>query len=228
MKSLEVQHTYVPAIGTCRRVANGGKFKGSVASQIEVLTKAAEAGCHYVDIELQSAQAMKAADFRSRAHAGLILSYHDFRSTKKLDETFAAMKEYPADIYKVVSHRHEALRQRGDDALPGGAELETRAGRHMHGRTRDHQPSTGLRAGSIFTFRLQPRRRNSSRTDHRQDAARRLRIENVDAATKVYGVAGDPIEHSLSPQMMNAAFRRENLNSVYLPLHAKKLDDLVN
>src|SRR5256885_6207679 len=47
-----------------------------------------------------------------------------------------------------------------------------------------------------------------------QIAARTLRdtyrIEQVDAATRVYGVAGDPIAHSLSPIMLNTAFRREN------------------
>src|ERR1017187_3297456 len=37
-------HQYVTAIATCRRVDNGGKFKGSLASQLEVLTRAHAAG----------------------------------------------------------------------------------------------------------------------------------------------------------------------------------------
>ncbi len=49
----------------------------------------------------------------------------------------------------------------------------------------------------------------------------------VDQATQVYGVAGDPVAHSLSPVMMNAAFRRETVNAVYLALHAKSLKDLL-
>src|ERR1700689_755572 len=32
-------HQYVTAIGTCRRSENGGKFKGTLAAQLEVLTK---------------------------------------------------------------------------------------------------------------------------------------------------------------------------------------------
>ena len=40
-------------------------------------------------------------------------------------------------------------------------------------------------------------------------------------------MAGDPVTHSLSPLMMNAAFRRENVNAVYLPLHARSLMDLL-
>ena len=53
------------------------------------------------------------------------------------------------------------------------------------------------------------------------------RIDKVDAATRVYGVVGDPVAHSLSPAIMNAALRRENVNGVYLALHAKTLKDLL-
>ena len=42
-----------------------------------------------------------------------------------------------------------------------------------------------------------------------------------------YAVFGHPIAHSLSPRMLNAAFRRENVHAVFLPLHAKSLDDLL-
>src|SRR2546428_4292963 len=42
-------------VATCRRAASGGKFRGSVASQLELLSKAASAGCQLVDVELQTA-----------------------------------------------------------------------------------------------------------------------------------------------------------------------------
>src|SRR6202167_1282512 len=97
-------HQYVTAIGTCRRLQNGGKFKGSLASQLEVLGKAHAAGCQFFDLELQSAlKAKPEAIARLRSHAGLILSFHDFRATRKLDETLAKMVQIPADFYKVVT-----------------------------------------------------------------------------------------------------------------------------
>jgi 3-dehydroquinate dehydratase/shikimate dehydrogenase len=40
-------------------------------------------------------------------------------------------------------------------------------------------------------------------------------------------VAGDPIAHSLSPLMQNAAFRRENVNAILLPLLTHKVADLI-
>jgi 3-dehydroquinate dehydratase/shikimate dehydrogenase len=229
IKSFLGSHTYVTAIGTCRRAVNGGKFKGSLAAQLDVLAKAGASGCHLVDVELQSASAMKAADFaKLRPHAGVILSFHDFKHTRKLKETFAEMKESPADIYKVVTTATNLY-----DNVVMMRFLEEAS--HTHkvvgicmGEQGVISRVLGLRAGSVFTFgALSP----GEETAPGQITAKQLRdgyrIEQVDAATRVYGVAGDPIEHSLSPQMMNAAFRRENLNSVYLAMHAKTLDDLV-
>ena len=97
-------HQYVTAIATCRRVDSGGKFKGSLASQLEVLTKAHAAGCLIVDLELQSAlKAKPEAIARLRSRAGLILSFHDFRATRNLEETLEKMLKIPADFYKVVT-----------------------------------------------------------------------------------------------------------------------------
>ncbi len=229
IKSFLGSHTYVTAIGTCRRVANGGKFKGSLASQIDMLVKAGAAGCHLVDVELQSATGMKSADFaKIRQHAGLILSYHDFKHTRKLDDTFAEMKEIQADIYKVVTTATNLY-----DNVVMMRFLEQASQHHkMVGLCMGEQGLISrvlsLRAGSLFTFGAYS---PGEETAPGQVTAKALRdgyrIEKVDAATRLYGVAGDPIEHSLSPQMMNAAFRRENLNSVYLALHAKSLEDLV-
>ncbi len=38
----------------------------------------------------------------------------------------------------------------------------------------------------------------------------------IDGSTRLYALMGDPVEHSLSPRMHNAAFRRMGLNYAYL------------
>jgi shikimate dehydrogenase len=85
----------------------------------------------------------------------------------------------------------------------------------------------GVRAGSAFTFASAS---EGEETASGQIAARTLletyRVDQVDAATKIYGVAGNPIHSSLSPLMMNTAFRRETVNAVYLGLQTSKADDL--
>jgi hypothetical protein len=53
------------------------------------------------------------------------------------------------------------------------------------------------------------------------------RVEQLDQATRIFGVAGNPIAHSLSPLMQNTAFRRESVNAVLMPLKTSTLDDLL-
>jgi len=42
--------------------------------------------------------------------------------------------------------------------------------------------------------------------------------------TRVIAIIGDPVEHSLSPAMHNAAFRRLGLDAVYVPFHVRPPD----
>jgi len=222
-------HHGTTVIATCRRVAGGGKFRGSIASQLDILNKAAGAGCQLVDVELQTASKSKPEQLHKlRSRAGLILSYHDFRATKKLDETLEKMLAYPADFYKVVS---TATTLADNVAM---IKFLTREGdRHSlvsmcMGEQGIISRVLGVRAGSMFTFASASA---GEATAPGQIAAQELRhvyrIEQVDVATRVYAVVGDPIAHSLSPAIMNAAFRRENVNAVYLALHAKSLRDLL-
>jgi shikimate dehydrogenase len=46
----------------------------------------------------------------------------------------------------------------------------------------------------------------------------------VSGKTQVCGIIGDPIGHSLSPEMQNAAFRAEGLDYMYLPFRVKRED----
>ena len=42
--------------------------------------------------------------------------------------------------------------------------------------------------------------------------------------TQIVGVIGDPVEHSRSPQMHNAAFAKMGLDYVYVPFHVRPND----
>jgi 3-dehydroquinate dehydratase / shikimate dehydrogenase len=222
-------YPYVVAIATCRREGSGGKFRGSLASQLEVLSKAAAAGCQLVDLEFQSALRCKPAQLQKlRDRTGLILSYHDFRATRKLAETLNKMVRYPADFYKLASTATTLY----DNVLMMKF-LESASSQHsLIGLCMGEQGlisrALAVRAGSAFTFAaVSPEEKTAPGQITAQDLRNTFRIEQLDAATRVYGVAGDPIAHSLSPVIMNAALRRENVNAVYLPLHAKTLKDLL-
>jgi 3-dehydroquinate dehydratase/shikimate dehydrogenase len=229
-KQFFADNTAATAIATCRREANGGKFTGSVAAEVEILSQAADAGFHLADIELQSAEAIKKTGTEKLRETGiaLIVSYHDFNATKDLDGIYARIEPFNPDFVKIVPTAKSLfdnvtlirfLEHMSDHTniigiCMGDAGIISRV--------------LGVRAGSAFTFAAAT---PGEETGPGQIAARTLldnyRIDQVDAATKVYGVAGNPIRSSLSPVMMNTAFRRETVNAVYLALQTTKLTDLL-
>lgn len=230
LKQFFETNTAATAIATCRRTANGGKFTGSLTAEVEILSKAGESGFHLADLELESAEALKKGDLQKLRETGigLIISYHDFSATKDLDGIYKRIEPFNPDFVKIVPTAKSLY-----DNVTLIRFLE---------RMNDHTNIIGLcmgdagvisrvlgvRAGSAFTFAAATA---GEETAPGQIAARTLletyRIDHVDAATKVYGVAGNPIRSSLSPIMMNTAFRRETVNAVYLALQTAKLPDLL-
>src|SRR5271170_4227118 len=230
IKQFLSERSEVTAIATCRRAATGGKFKGTIAAELEVLEKAASSGFHLVDLELQTAESLKHGQLdKLRAHgAALIISYHDFTTTKDLDSIFERIRPYEPEFIKIVS----TAKTLADNLtmmrfLERARDLANVVGICM-GDQGIISRILGLRAGSVFTFAAA---HVGEETGPGQISVRTLnetyRIDQLDAPTKVYGVAGNPIKHSLSPLMMNTAFRRETVNGVFLALQAAKLSDLL-
>jgi 3-dehydroquinate dehydratase/shikimate dehydrogenase len=173
---------------------------------------------------------MKKGELQNLRDTGvaLIISHHDFTATKDIDGIYKRIVPFQPDFIKIVPTAKTLV-----DNVTLMRFIE---------RMEDHSNIIGLcmgdagiisrvlgvRAGSAFTFAAAT---VGEETGPGQIAARTLietyRIDQVDAATKVYGVAGNPIRSSLSPIMMNTAFRRETVNAVYLALQANKLSDLL-
>jgi 3-dehydroquinate dehydratase / shikimate dehydrogenase len=218
-------------IATCRCKDNGGRFSGSNTAALDVLLKAAEAGFQIVDIELESVEKLPKDTLTKLRAAGaaIIISHHDFHATKDLDAIYKRIEPFEADFVKVVPTAKslsdnltlmkflERMEDRSNSSIVG----------ICMGEPGIISRVLGLRAGSAFTFAAA---NVGEETAPGQIAARTLietyRVDQVDAATKVYGVAGNPIRSSLSPLMMNTAFRRETVNAVYLALQTSKADDL--
>ncbi|HSY35249.1 MAG TPA: shikimate dehydrogenase [Acidobacteriaceae bacterium] len=231
LKQFLAENGAATAIATCRLKDHGGRFDGSKTAELEILVKAAAAGFHLIDIELETIEKLpkNAMSQLREAGAAVIISHHDFHATKDLDAVYGRIKPFGPDFIKIVPTARSL-----SDNLTLMKFLE---------RVEDESNSSvvgicmgepgiisrvlGLRAGSAFTFAAASQ---GEETAPGQIAARTLletyRVDQVDAATKIYGVAGNPIKSSLSPLMMNTAFRRETVNAVYLGLQTSKADDL--
>jgi 3-dehydroquinate dehydratase/shikimate dehydrogenase len=230
LKQFLYERGEITAIATCRRAATGGKFKGTIPAELEILEKAAQAGCHLIDIELQTAEHTKPAQMKKLRSFGaaLIISHHDYEATKNLDAVFDRILPFQPEFVKIVSTAKTLadnvtmmrfLDSRRDEANIIGISM---------GEQGIISRVLGLRAGSVFTFAAA---HAGEETGPGQIEARTLRetwrIDHIDASTKVYGVAGNPVRHSLSPLMHNIAFRRETVNGIFLPLQTTRLNDLL-
>jgi 3-dehydroquinate dehydratase/shikimate dehydrogenase len=223
-------HKEVVAIATCRRKKNGGGFTGKLADELDILAAATEAGFAIVDLEVESAEESSAVQLETlrNKEASLLISYHDFHKASDPESAFARIQRFEPEFIKIVSTAHSLtdslkllqwIKARSVDAQLVGIAM---------GEAGVVSRVLSLRAGSSFTFASAS---EGAETAPGQLTARTLKelyqIEQIDQATRIYGVAGNPIAHSLSPLMQNSAFRRERINAVYLPLKTESVQDLL-
>jgi len=228
-------HREVSSIATCRRKLFGGQFTGDLTAELEILLKAAEAGCSIADLEVESAEEAKSsqlAEFRAglrAAGASLLISFHDFARTKGLDQVAARIEVFAPDYVKVVSTARTLTDNLAVLKLIEDQSLSSRVVGIAMGEEGLLSRVLGPRAGAAFTFASLG---DGAETAPGQVSARTLldlyRLDRLDQATRIFGVAGNPIAHSLSPLMHNTAFRRESVNAVMLPLKVKDLNDLLS
>lgn len=234
LKEFLARRRDVIVIATCRRKAAGGHFTGSLAVEMEILLKAAEAGCQIVDLEVESAEQAtrpQLAKFRLALRAAgtaLLVSFHDFTRTKGLEQAADRIQAFQPDYMKVVSTARTLSDNLAVLKLIEDRSLSTEVVGIAMGEEGLVSRVLGPREGAAFTFAASG---EGAETAPGQVSARTLldlyRVDHLDQATRIFGVAGNPIAHSLSPLMHATAFRRENVNAVLLPLKVKALNDLL-
>src|SRR5215469_97310 len=234
LKSFLAGRRDVIAIATCRRKDNGGNFAGSLTSELDTLLKAAQAGCQIVDLEVESAEEAKRSQlekFREGLRAAgtaLLVSFHDFARTRGLEHAADRIAAFEPDYVKVVSTAHTLADNLAVLRLIEGRSRSADVVGIAMGEEGLVSRVLAVREGAAFTFASLD---EGIETAPGQVTARALRdlyrLEQIDAATRIFGVAGNPIAHSLSPMIHNAAFRREHVNAVMLPLKVRALSDLL-
>lgn len=213
---LLVYDSPLPCILTCRSLAEGGQCDLSDEERIKLLESSNSTSPRYIDVELQTFRKLS-----SPAQVGgiaLILSSHDFTGRPdRLYNLIAEMNASPANVAKIVwtartirdnIEAFEILlsRQKPTIALcMGEAGIISRI--------------LAKKFGAFLTFASLSK---SAETAPGQisihDMKRLYRWDALNPATKVFGVVGSPVMHSMSPAIHNAAFEKIDFDGVYVPL----------
>lgn len=213
-----------PVIITCRRDSEGGRWEQSEEARLLLLRTAIVEGADYVDLEDDIAAKVPRYGKTKR-----IVSHHDFGKTPSdltlLHKRLAAMDADIVKIATMANHPTDNLRM-----------LEL-----VHS---SRVPTVGIcmgdigvptrilagRAGAPFTF--------ATFQDDRVMAPGQIgwrqmrdvyRYDAVTSATRVYGVVADPVAHSLSPVVHNAALAAAGIDAVYVPFRvpAEQFDEFL-
>ena len=215
-----------PVLVTCRATWEGGHFKGSEDERQRILREALEAGAEYVDIEwkAQGVDRWLRPEDRSR----VVLSYHDFeRMPSDLAGVVREMRATGSGVVKVAA-RAKALR----DLLPllevGRAQAAGAGGQRTvliaMGMSGVASRILAAHFRSCWTYAgpaVAPGQIEASRL------LNEFRFRSITPRTQVYAVVGQPIAHSISPAMHNAAFAAEGIDAVYIPCEAVDFDDFL-
>ncbi|HEY0786532.1 MAG TPA: type I 3-dehydroquinate dehydratase [Acidobacteriaceae bacterium] len=221
-------------LATCRRTVAGGAFHGTAAEEMAILASAARHGCALVDLAMESADEATPAQlqhFRAGLRAAgtaCLLSSHDFVHTGDLQQTFFRLAHHAPDLAKIVctaatlSDNLPLLRLLGEPSdIP-------RIGIAM-GEPGLASRVLALRAGALFTFASAAEGQATAPGQLTAGALRSLyRADQLGPETRVYGVAGQPLQHSLSPRMHTAAFATLGIDAVYLPLATASAAELMH
>lgn len=211
-------------VATCRREEGGGNLRGSVDAELRWLARARDAGCLWCDLEVETYSNLKRAALRELGlPPHVMLSLHDFKRT-------------PAHLAVPRTARH------GFNAVKIAAKARTirdsarvlRFARRAKNIVAVPMDEIGLparilalREGSQLAYAPMGQATAPGQVSL-QDFKHLYRAHELTSRTRVYGVIGDPIGHSLSPLLHNSGFVARGTDAVYLPFLVKDLRDFLS
>lgn len=226
-----VRESPAPCIVTIRHADEGGSYRGDDTDRVSLLEAigASDPGPRYLDFE--ASHLARSANIRQKVmlavdHANqprdlktsLILSAHDFEGRPSdLTRRLAAMWSEPACAVAKIAWKARSVRDclEAFDLLREAPKPTIALCMGTFG-----MPSRVLAAkfGGFLTY---ARPEGDPGTAPGQPTVAQLRelyrFDALTPRTRVFGVVGWPIEHSLSPHLHNAGFGAVGFDGVYLP-----------
>ena len=218
----------LPVIATCRHPDETGDWVGSETARLALLAAADAAGAAYIDCELAQAEGLATAP-----KARLILSSHDFQGPgTDLPGKIQAMRAVGHRLgIPVIAKVAITARDAADLTIIRNL-LVHRDGDVIALAMGEHGLPSRLLAGvwgGFLTFaRLNGDGGSAPGQPTVGDLLGRYRLKSQTANTRILGVMGSPISHSLSPHIHNAGLAQDGVDAVYVPFRVENAVDFWN
>ena len=208
-----LKERHSPIVFTVRRGSDGGLWRGPEDKRQRLMREAIVAGVDFIDVEMDVAR-----EIRRFGKTQRIVSYHNLKQTPPdLLEIAQQCEEMDADIVKIATKAHslaDAMK-----VLQVASKMETPTIAIAMGEIGSFTRVLGAKHGAPFTYaNFNVDRSFAAGMLRFDELSRDYFYDSIDAQTEVYAVIGDPIGHSLSPPIHNAAFRALGQNKVMVPI----------
>jgi 3-dehydroquinate dehydratase / shikimate dehydrogenase len=211
-------------LATCRRREGGGKLRGGIQAELYWLNEARQAGCNWCDLEIETLRKLPG---KTLSELGLpehiLLSLHDFQRMPARLRDMRSAEASGTDALKIAAHA---------DTIGGSLRLlkMVRSSPNLvavpMGEVGLPARILALRVGSALAYA--PVGEATAPGQVSLHALKHLyRAHKLTHRTRVYGVIGDPVGHSLSPLLHNTGFIERKIDAVYLPFLVKDLRDFL-
>ncbi|HKV06224.1 MAG TPA: shikimate dehydrogenase [Candidatus Acidoferrales bacterium] len=226
LRKLSSNHPRATLIATCRRREAGGRYRGTIANQLVHLAEALRAGCTWYDLEIETVRQCPPALLDVLLGDGRQLcSAHFFQ-------------RIPAQLGRVAAE----LRRGKPEAIKIAAQCDSLAdGRRLLRFARTQKNIVAVPMGDVnlplrFLALREPRAFSYAPVETAtapgqislEDSKLLYRADRFNRQTRVYGVIGNPVGHSLSPALQNAGFAARKMNALYLPFLVRDLKEFVD
>jgi len=214
----------VPIIITFRRDIDGGNFEGSEKYRKSVLSEFAKVKFDYIDLEIDTCF----TDVESRALSlgiQIIRSYHNFKNVPANLESIIRLLSsksgeipkaavFPANstetlkLFKVIDNvkdiKQKIIIGMGEYGIPS---------RLLYRKLGSMLSFCSIKDKSAAPGQLSP-----------EEMAYLYHVKKISKSTLVFGIIGNPVMHSLSPELHNSAYQRAGIDAVYVPFPVDNLN----
>ena len=218
----------LPCILTVRRKTDGGVFDGTEAQRLALLRKLIGAGFAGVDVE----EDLQAPDLDAAAKAAgvtVVRSFHDFDGVPAdLARRIQRLPHSPAEIAKAaVTPRTSAQL---DIILEARAAAGAGSPRVILGMGEMGFPTRVLaaRMGSSWSYASPTAQAVAPGQVTPHTLIDLYRFRSLRPSTPVFGVMGNPVMHSRSPQIHNLGYAALGVDAVYLPFLVPDVQEFWN
>ncbi|XAR52529.1 3-dehydroquinate dehydratase [Bertholletia excelsa] len=226
-----VKQCPLPTLFTYRPTWEGGQYDGDEAARQAAQRRAMELGADYIDIELKVAdEFFKSLHGNKPEKTKIVVSSHNYENTPSAEEIgnlAARIQATGADIVKIATTAKDITDSSRMFQLLAHAQVPTIG--IVMGERGLISRILSAKFGGFLTFgSLEAGVVSAPGQPSVKDLLDLYNFRQIGPDTKVHGVIGNPIGHSKSPHLYNAAFRSAGFNGIYLPLLVDSVANFLN